>query len=81
MNSNQLRGSLPTWIGGLIRLEYLDVSDNMFSGEVPSELSDLSVIKELRLDSNLLVGTVPCPFSQASGESLAKLMWFILAFV
>lgn len=47
LNTNDLRGTVPTLIGQLSSLTYLDVSYNAFSGYLPSALCGLINLKNL----------------------------------
>ncbi|KAK4487068.1 hypothetical protein RD792_006383, partial [Penstemon davidsonii] len=57
---NRFYGQLPEEIGGLKKLIYLDLSDNVFiNGTIPNSLGKLSALTMLGLSSNNLSGTIP----------------------
>uniref|UniRef100_A0A8R7P9L3 Leucine-rich repeat-containing N-terminal plant-type domain-containing protein n=2 Tax=Triticum urartu TaxID=4572 RepID=A0A8R7P9L3_TRIUA len=59
LGSSQLRGSLPASIFALPRLEYLDLSYNLFEGHIPINLSRNLRLRELYLTFNRLSGGLP----------------------
>lgn len=54
----QLSGSIPTEIGLLSSLEYLDLGENNLTGPVPEDLFSLSSLQELYIQDNQLQGTL-----------------------
>ena len=52
-------GPIPSQLGGLFRLQELDLSDNNFVGLLPEEFKNLTSLRILRLSNNTLAGTVP----------------------
>ena len=54
-----LTGSLPPELGGLARLERLDLGANALTGPIPPELGDLADLEELNLGTNSLTGPIP----------------------
>jgi hypothetical protein len=73
-SNNNLTGTLPTEIGGLIYLEYLSFYyGNNISGTVPEEIGDLTELRVLSLEDNNFTGTIPNSFS-----NLTKLRGFWL---
>lgn len=64
-------GPLPSWIGELTQLEYLQFSCNKLSGELPESLSNLVNLKYLLLDNNELSGPLP------DLSKMSKLVWAI----
>ena len=60
LNNNGLDGTLPTALGDLSALEYLDLRDNALSGALPSALADLTNLTSLLLtQSRALTGPLP----------------------
>lgn len=54
-----LNGTIPTELGQLKRLEYLDLSHNRISGKIPEQLFETSNLRHLFLQHNRLTGTIP----------------------
>mmetsp|Transcript_11051 Transcript_11051/g.32771 ORF Transcript_11051/g.32771 Transcript_11051/m.32771 type:complete len:732 (-) Transcript_11051:365-2560(-) len=52
-------GTIPTELGKLKELEYLNLSYNSFQGTIPTELGTLPKLLDLRLARNDLVGKMP----------------------
>eukprot|EP00546_Thalassionema_frauenfeldii_P011681 CAMPEP_0178926166 /NCGR_PEP_ID=MMETSP0786-20121207/18360_1 /TAXON_ID=186022 /ORGANISM="Thalassionema frauenfeldii, Strain CCMP 1798" /LENGTH=574 /DNA_ID=CAMNT_0020601215 /DNA_START=61 /DNA_END=1786 /DNA_ORIENTATION=+ len=51
-----LTGTIPTEIGRLVNLKYVDLGNNELSGTIPSEMGLLTMLKRLWLDNNELSG-------------------------
>ena len=49
MNSNNLKGKIPTSLGNLANLQYLGLSSNQLSGSIPSSLGNLVNLQFLYL--------------------------------
>ena len=58
---NKLNGSLPTTIGGLTTLQYLDFQQNSLTGPVPDTLSNLTRLTVLRLSYNSFDSSLSMP--------------------
>eukprot|EP01112_Ceratiomyxa_fruticulosa_P000575 TRINITY_DN10516_c0_g1_i3.p1 TRINITY_DN10516_c0_g1~~TRINITY_DN10516_c0_g1_i3.p1 ORF type:complete len:216 (-),score=37.00 TRINITY_DN10516_c0_g1_i3:191-838(-) len=54
-----LTGTIPTSIGNLRNLQYLDFSNNFISGTLPSQIGSLVSLKEFQLYNNNITGTIP----------------------
>lgn len=57
--NNGLGGSIPAALGGLTRLESLNLRGNDLSGSIPAELADLRHLQEVDLGQNRLSGSIP----------------------
>jgi len=53
-----LSGGIPSFIGDLVNLEYLDLGYTQLSGSIPSTLGNLAKLKHLDLQENQLSGDV-----------------------
>ncbi|XP_074282076.1 receptor-like protein EIX2 [Silene latifolia] len=61
-NNNWMNGSLPSSLGQLTNLYYLDLSNSEFKGQVPASFVNLSALKYLDLSYNQLSGLIPDDF-------------------
>ncbi len=59
---NQLSGSIPTSLGNLSNLAFIDMEDNQLTGSIPAELGNLTLLTELDLMNNQLSGSIPAEF-------------------
>ena len=59
ISNNMISGKIPTWIGSLEGLQYVQTSRNRFAGELPIQVRSLSELKMLDVSLNQLVGEVP----------------------
>ncbi|PIN22926.1 Serine/threonine protein kinase [Handroanthus impetiginosus] len=61
---NRLSGEIPKCIGGLHRLETLDISSNGFSGEIPSETNSMEALLLVNISFNHLMGKIPAHWAK-----------------
>ncbi|KAM7526467.1 hypothetical protein LguiA_016369 [Lonicera macranthoides] len=64
---NNLSGPLPSEMGALINLGYLDVSGNMLSGQIPNSLGSCLTLERLHMEGNFFEGFIPSSFSSLRG--------------
>lgn len=59
LDTNSLKGTIPSEIGFFSNIESISFDENEISGTIPSEVGQLSNLKYLSMKSNLLTGVVP----------------------
>ncbi|XP_062190344.1 LRR receptor-like serine/threonine-protein kinase GHR1 [Phragmites australis] len=59
MANNNLSGSLPSNVGSLKSLKFMDISNNQFSGPVPEDIGKLRSLQNLSLAGNNFSGPLP----------------------
>jgi len=57
--NNNLAGTIPSSIGNLASLQYLDLRYNQLSGAIPPEIGSLTSLQYLILGNNQLSGAIP----------------------
>ena len=72
---NSLTGTIPTELGNLTSLTFLDLSRNSLTGSIPSELGDLKSLTILDLGLNSLSGTIPTKFGNLSNLTYLSLSY------
>ena len=55
-HNTNIRGSIPSSVGLLTKLKYLNLDDNSISGRLPSELYTLSNLEAIDMNDNALTG-------------------------
>jgi Leucine-rich repeat (LRR) protein len=63
LNSNNLRGTIPTELAYVTMLERLDLGENELYGPIPTEFGQLIDMEKLSLSGNMLTGTIPSQLS------------------
>ena len=88
---SSLEGMLPSEIGNLRTLEYLELQENNVDGTLPTELFGLVSLEEFNLSENSLNGSLP-PYQKhsfyysiilscySSVRSTTPFSWFLLMF-
>lgn len=71
--SNQLTGKIPSRLGKLSHLVYLDLRKNKLSGELPSQVGQLQELQYLILANNCLRGKIPEAFGKLTSLVLLDL--------
>ena len=60
LGDNNLKGTIPPQLGGLVALDYLDLQSNELEGGIPASLGRLPLLSELHLTNNPgLAGEIP----------------------
>ncbi|KAL4637527.1 hypothetical protein ACB092_03G083100, partial [Castanea dentata] len=59
LEDNELVGSIPTTIDGIMKLQGLHLQDNRLQGLIPNDICQLNNLDELFLNHNELSGTIP----------------------
>ncbi|XP_062094662.1 probable LRR receptor-like serine/threonine-protein kinase RFK1 [Humulus lupulus] len=59
LESNLFSGTVPSELGKLVNLTYLNLNANNLTGEFPLSLTNLSKLSVLRISSNNFTGSMP----------------------
>ena len=54
-----MTGEIPTELGSLAKLQWLNLLENRLTGEIPTELGSLANLARLALNDNQLTGEIP----------------------
>ena len=68
LNRNRLTGTVPSALGRLTHLQYLNLSGNQLSGPLPSSVVNLTRMREVNLSGNQLRGTIPSSLATVLGR-------------
>ncbi|KAK2634200.1 hypothetical protein Ddye_028992 [Dipteronia dyeriana] len=74
VNCTELEG-LPTEVGNLVNLGYLDVSENNFSGEISASLSSCTSLEISYMQGNRFEGSIPQSLSSLRGNDFKALIY------
>ena len=75
LSGTKLKGSIPTALGRLTKLQRLVLDSNSIYGSIPSALGNMASLQALYLNKNSLIGTVPLALTK-----LTKLQVFNVNF-
>ena len=73
MHINVTTGTIPTTIGLLKQLEWIEILHNRFSGTLPSEIGQLTKATMLSSYDNLFKGTLPTEFGLLTEMTLLRM--------
>ncbi|GJP41265.1 hypothetical protein CLOM_g928 [Closterium sp. NIES-68] len=73
LHSQGLDGYIPSTIGSMVGLTYLDLGYNALIGSIPSTIGNMSSLTYLDLRSNLLTNSIPSATSSMSSLSFLDL--------
>ncbi|XP_038686588.1 probable LRR receptor-like serine/threonine-protein kinase At3g47570 [Tripterygium wilfordii] len=59
LDTNELKGQLPTSLEACNELQVLSLGNNSFVGTIPTSIGNLTKLKELYLNNNMLSGYIP----------------------
>jgi len=74
-SGNNLLGTLPSELGSLSNLTFIDLSFNEITGSIPSELGNLSNLKYLNIENNELTGNIPSELNNLNNLTHLILDW------
>eukprot|EP01041_Mallomonas_annulata_P001825 gene1825-3536_t len=74
LSGHDIVGSIPSSLGSLKFLSYLDLSKNKLRGELPTSIGSLSNLKHFDASSNNFTGSIPVEFGIMSSITLLDLV-------
>ena len=66
LSNKGLTGRIPSEIGLLTQLMYMDLGTNQLTGKIPTEIGNLINLEVLYVDTNKLTGTIPTELANLS---------------
>ncbi|XP_074264494.1 receptor-like protein 7 [Silene latifolia] len=75
ISSNNFHGAIPTAIGNLITLVFLNMSNNALTGPIPPSIGNLKMLEALDLSNNSLSGMIPTQIANLNFLSLLNLSY------
>ena len=73
LSDEDLTGTIPPELGGLLELTHLDLSSNSLTEDIPRELGGLSNLESLKLTGNSLTGCIPDALKDVATNDLNTL--------
>lgn len=73
LSSNQLSGSLPSYIADLTKIYYFSVANNDFTGTIPELYTSLLSLQRFDVYGNYITGTIPSSFGSFTMLSILHL--------
>jgi len=73
LGDNQLTGAIPSELGNITDLVYLQLHNNQLSGSIPLELGNLSNAQDIILSNNQLTGSIPIELGSLSSVTRFRL--------
>ncbi|XP_074282431.1 receptor-like protein 7 [Silene latifolia] len=75
ISSNDFHGEIPSTIGDLVALIFLNMSNNALSGPIPSSIGNMMILESLDLSHNSLSGRIPTQIAKLNFLSLLNLSY------
>ena len=75
LHGNKLNGSIPSTIGNMLNLEYINLCSNLLEGTIPSTIGSLFNLQSLKLgNNNKLYGNVPDEICDMGSGNITNLL-------
>ncbi len=75
LNGSNLVGTLPSTLGNLTNLEWIQLFDNQLTGSIPDAIGDLTHLQGLVLSDNQLTGSIPPRIGDLTNLQLLNLSY------